>query len=158
MAALALAAGAATSLTAGSRGGVSDWPVYGGNAAQQRYSSLTQIDRTNVRALAVAWTFDTGETGGFQVSPIVVDGVLYATTPSHKTIALDAATGALKWRFDPGVEGRGPNRGVTFWRRGSDARIFAAVEQSLYDADVDGMSPRQALAFLAELQARLKRD
>lgn len=130
------------------------WAVYGGNAAQQRYSSLTQIDRTNVRTLAVAWTFDTGETGGFQVSPIVVDGVLYATTPSHKTIALEAATGALKWRFDPGVEGRGPNRGVTFWRRGSDARIFAAVEQSLYALDAATGKPVEAFGTKGAIDLR----
>lgn len=111
------------------------WAVYGGNAAQQRYSALTQIDRTNVTRLAIAWTYDTGETGGFQVSPIVVDGVLYANTPSHKAIALDAATGVLKWKFDPGVDGRGPNRGVTYWRSGNEARVFAAVEQSLYALD-----------------------
>lgn len=130
------------------------WAIYGGNAAQQRYSSLTQIDRTNVRTLKVAWTFDTGETGGFQVSPIVVDGVLYATTPTHKTIALDAATGALKWKFDPGVEGRGPNRGVTFWRRGNDVRIFAAVEQSLYALDAATGKPIAAFGTNGALDLR----
>ena len=69
------------------------WPAYGGSPEGSRYSSLAQINRENVKALAVAWTYDTGETGGFQVHPIVVNGVLYANTPRHRVIALDAATG-----------------------------------------------------------------
>jgi glucose dehydrogenase len=57
------------------------WPVYGGQLAQDHYSSLAQINRFNVKDLQVAWTFDTGETGGFQSSPIIVEGVLYSYTP-----------------------------------------------------------------------------
>ena len=70
-----------------------DWPVYGGTAENNHFSSLQQINRSNVRQLAVAWTFDTGESGGLQTSPIVVDGVLYGLTPSQKVFALNAATG-----------------------------------------------------------------
>src|SRR5579883_3149069 len=72
-----------------------DWPVYGGQPAGDHYSRLTQIHRGNVATLRVAWTYDTGETGGLQTSPIIVDGVLYGCTPSQKIIALDAATGRL---------------------------------------------------------------
>ena len=82
---------------------------------------LAQINRTNVRQLEVAWTYDSGETGGLQTNPIVVDDVLFTTTPKHRVVALDAATGAVRWTFDSGIEGRGPNRGVTYWSSGDDA-------------------------------------
>src|SRR5512147_947675 len=65
------------------------WSAYGGGPEQLRYSSLRQIDRHNVSRLQVAWSFDTKEAGGLQTQPIVMDGVLYAYTPSHKAIAID---------------------------------------------------------------------
>ncbi len=112
-----------------------EWRAYGGSPANDRFSALTQINRANVRQLEVAWTFDTAESGGFQVNPIVVDGIMYSTTPRHRAIALEAATGTLKWTFDAGIESRGPNRGVTYWRNGDDHRVFVAVDQFLYALD-----------------------
>ena len=71
-----------------------DWPAYGGTARTSDTRDLRQIDRTNVRRLEVAWTFDAADgAGGLQTQPIIVDGVLYANTPKHRVIALDAATG-----------------------------------------------------------------
>jgi quinoprotein glucose dehydrogenase len=108
------------------------WSSYGGGPEQIRYSSLTQINRSNVRQLEVAWTYDSRETGGLQTNPIVVDGVLFTTTPKHRVVALDAATGAVRWTFDSGIEGRGPNRGVTYWSSGDDARIFTGQGAFVY--------------------------
>jgi quinoprotein glucose dehydrogenase len=125
---------AAATLSGAAREG-RDWPAYGGGAAQIRYSSLTQINRSNVGRLAVAWTYDCGETGGLQTNPIVVDGVLFTTTPKHRVVALDAGTGAVKWTFDSGIEGRGPNRGVSYWADGDEARIFTGQGQFLYALD-----------------------
>lgn len=113
----------------------SDWTAYGGGPEQTRYSRLAQINKSNVRDLVIAWSFDCEEEGGLQTNPIVVDGVLYTTTPKHKVIALDAATGVLRWRFDPKIEGRGPNRGVTYWANGSERRVFAASEHFVYALD-----------------------
>ena len=71
-----------------------EWPSYGGGPDGIRYSSLTQINRANVSQLQVAWTYDCGEgPGGTQTQPLVAGGVLYAVTPQHKIVALDAATG-----------------------------------------------------------------
>jgi glucose dehydrogenase len=112
-----------------------EWPAYGGGPASIRYSPLAQIHRGNVRDLQVAWTYDSGEAGGLQTNPIVVDGVLYAVTPRHHVVALDAATGALRWTFDSGIPGSGPNRGVTYWAEGGDRRIFVAQDQYLYALD-----------------------
>ena len=78
-----------------------EWSAYGGGPDQIRYSPLKQINTTNVARLAVAWTYDTGETGGLQTQPLVVDGVLYGYTPTHKTFALRAATGRSSGRLIP---------------------------------------------------------
>ncbi len=115
-----------------------DWPAYGGTVEQTRYSTLRQINARNVAQLEVAWTYDTGETGGLQTQPIVVGGVLYGISPSQKIFALDAATGAALWTFDPRLpapQARGPNRGVTYWSDGSEKRIFAAGGDYLHAID-----------------------
>src|SRR5579885_3353774 len=113
-----------------------DWPAYGGGPEGIRYSALTQINRSNVRQLAVAWTYDTMEEGSAsETQPIVIGGVLYGVTPTHKVIALDAANGTLLWKFDSGMTGRGPNRGVAYWASWSDRRIFAAVRSYVYALD-----------------------
>src|SRR5580693_6347755 len=76
--------------------GQQDWPAYGGHDGTH-YSSLSQINRDNVKNLTVAWKYDTGEKGGIEANPIVVGTVLYATTPGRSVVALDAATGKLLW-------------------------------------------------------------
>jgi len=114
---------------------VAEWPAYGGGPLSIRYSTLDQIDRGNVSRLVKAWTYDTGEEGGLQTNPIVVEGVLYTTTPKHRVIALDAATGTLRWAFDSTIKGTGPNRGVTYWSSGDEARIFTAQDHYVYALD-----------------------
>src|SRR2546430_543821 len=80
-----------------------EWPSYGGGPDGIRYSPLTQINRSNVSQLQVAWTYDSDEgPGGTQCQPLVVGGVLYAVTPQHNIVALDAATGKQIWKFESG--------------------------------------------------------
>jgi len=112
-----------------------DWPIYGGTPENNHYSTLSQINRENVKQLQVAWSFDTGESGGLQTSPIIVGGVLYAYTPSQKVIALNAATGMLLWKFDPAVHGWQPARGLAYWSDGKEKRILAGVMNSVYALD-----------------------
>jgi quinoprotein glucose dehydrogenase len=119
--------------------------IYAGGADSLRYSGLSQITRDNVKQLRVAWRFDTGDAypgSEMQCNPIVIDGVLYATTPKVNVVALDAATGTLRWRFDPHegrkVLGKMRNRGLTYWAAddtGKEARLFVAVRQFLYALD-----------------------
>jgi quinoprotein glucose dehydrogenase len=120
-----------------------DWRVTGGEPGNSRYSPLDQIDRENVARLRVAWTYHTGDLapdahGEIQATPIVVDGVLYTTTPALAVIALRADSGTLLWRFDPFATGRRElhvNRGVVYWARGKDRRILFTAGRRLYSLD-----------------------
>ena len=119
-----------------------EFPGYGGGPEQIRYSRLKQIDRSNVDRLQVAWTFDPGEgPGGTQSQPIVSNGVVYAVTAKHNVAALDAATGKQIWKFEPGIEGRGPNRGLALWTSGGERRIFAAARHWVYALDAGSGKP-----------------
>ena len=108
---------------------------YGGGPFGTRYSSLHQIDRSNVAKLRVAWTWDP------QTQPVVVDGIVYGVTPKHHIIALDGATGKLLWRFDSGLAARGPNRGVAYWADGNDKRVFAGIHHFVYALDASTGKP-----------------
>ncbi len=112
-----------------------DWPTIGGTSGNSHYSSLKQINRTNVAKLQLAWKFDTGEPGGLETTPIVIDGVLYAITPKQKIIALEASTGKLLWKFDSGINGTGPDRGLTYWTDGKEKRVLAGVMNFVYALD-----------------------
>lgn len=120
-----------------------DWPTYGGNDAGNRYSPLDQINTQTVKDLQLAWTYDTEENKSaergmdIQCQPIVIDGVLYGTTPGMKLFAIDAATGKQHWKFNPFADSTykprfHPLRGVTYWADGADKRILYAVGPFLY--------------------------
>ncbi len=133
--------------TANHRRPQQDWPAYGGGPLQTHYSPLTQINRSNVRQLKLAWTYDTGEPGGaglqrsLETSPIIVDGVLYGDTPSQKVFALNAATGKLLWKFDSGIHGSQPDRGLAYWASGKDRRILAGIMNFVYALNAETGKP-----------------
>jgi quinoprotein glucose dehydrogenase len=137
VAVLVLAAGVPeANLPASNLNAQEDWSAYGGSSGQIRYSRLKQINRSNVSRLRVVWTYDTNDgPNASETQPIVVHGTLYGVTPTHKIIAINAATGQVLWRFDYGIEGRGPNRGVGYWSRGSEERIFGAVRSFVFALD-----------------------
>lgn len=125
-----------------------DWPHYGGGPDQTRYSPLTQITPANVGTLKVAWTYDTGEAfkgSEMQCQPVVAHGVLYATSPKLRVFALDAATGALKWSFNPNPDAKNPSRtrirGLMYWERGNDRRIYFGARHWFYALDANTGKP-----------------
>ncbi len=119
-----------------------DWPAYGGDPAGTRYSPLTQINRSNVGRLQVAWQFDPGEgppNGRFQAQPIVVNGILYSVTPDSSVVALDGATGELKWSWN--ARERTSVRGLTYWTDGKGQRLLAAFGRYIYAVDAVSGKP-----------------
>jgi len=76
-----------------------NWLMYRGNYEGWGYSPLAQINTGNVKDLKPAWAFSTSVGEGHQSPPIVNDGVMFITTPQNQIVALDAATGDVKWRF-----------------------------------------------------------
>jgi quinoprotein glucose dehydrogenase len=105
------------------------WGSYGGDPGGNRHSPLTQIDRDNVGRLKIAWTYRTGELGAdfarsdsltFEATPILVRDSLYLSTATNIVIALDPATGAQRWRYDPRIDrtrrySEATSRGVSSW-------------------------------------------
>lgn len=127
-----------------------DWSHYGGPADGSRYSSLAQITIENVSKLEIAWTYKTGDataSSQIQCQPIVVNGLLYGSTPKLNVFALNAETGEEVWRFDPfevlGGENSwaGTNRGVSYWEDGEDKRILFGAGNWLMAVDAETGEP-----------------
>jgi quinoprotein glucose dehydrogenase len=113
-----------------------DWAISGSDAANTRYSPLKEITRDNVSRLEVAWQYDPGgdARGGLQTTPLVIDGVVYAETADGRLIALDGATGTLKWSWSSDTHGQAC-RGITYWTDGRDRRILAGFGRYVYAID-----------------------
>src|SRR5204863_2398528 len=142
-AALAVAASIAARSRPDTAAAEQDWPFYGGDQGGTKYSPVADINRDSVARLAPAWEWSTGEKplsdfgtrpGAFEVTPLMIDNVLYFTTPYNRVVALNADTGAQMWAFDPKTyeDGQPPNgtgyvhRGVAAWRDSQNGgpRIF----------------------------------
>src|SRR5436853_256721 len=76
-----------------------NWLTYSGDYAGRRFSTLDQINAANVHSLVVKWVYQTGATGKFETTPLVVDGILYGTGPDNRVFALDAHTGRPIWLY-----------------------------------------------------------
>lgn len=146
-----------SSCTSNQNDSYKNWNVYGGTKDALHYSSLTEIDTNNVNQLKVAWAYHTGDAdtsvhSQIECNPIIIDSIMYATSPKLKLLALDAATGKPKWIFDPVVslatdsvtssqlEAVFSNacRGVTYWAdRKNDKRIFYSVGYYLVCVDAN---------------------
>jgi len=121
----------------------SEWSSYLGGPDRNHYSSLDQINQENVSQLEVAWTYHSKDHRGdnrseIQANPIIVNGVLYSTTPGIKAIALNAATGEEIWSYDPfiGIDSlnrpQTRHRGVVYWEDGPDRRILYTAGKYLH--------------------------
>jgi len=142
--------------------GSSDWGYYGGDALAQHFSSLDQINRSNVAHLAPAWTYRTGELGAgfasagkltFEATPVLAFGLLYLETATNVVIALDPESGRERWRFDPHIDrtrryAEASARGVSVWAASASAggacrrRVFTGtLDARLLALDADSGQP-----------------
>jgi quinoprotein glucose dehydrogenase len=150
-----------------------EWRVYLGDQASSHYSTLDQINKENVAHLQAAWIYHTGdlpegEYGEIQCNPLIVNGVLYGSSPRTKIFALDAGTGAELWQFDPFADRpeeantQGRHRGVTYWQdeAGKDKRILFTAGAYLFA--VDAMTGKLITSFgnggKVQLNAGLDRE
>ncbi len=135
------------------------WPAYAGDPGGTHYSPLADINRANVSRLAVAWTWKPGEgplkeygtqPGNFQNTPLMIDNVLYLSTPYNRVVAIEARSGRELWRYDPEPfkDGQPPNgtgfvhRGVAAWREaGGNLRIFINSRYRLISIDAESGKP-----------------
>jgi quinoprotein glucose dehydrogenase len=155
-----------------------EWRHWGGDAAQTKYSTASEITPANVRDLDLAWTWRTIDRpmpeydlrpGAFQNTPLMIDGTVFVSTSFHRVVALDAETGAQQWMFDPRTYEEGPpliftglnSRGVAYWR-GDDGetRVFIAGRQRLFAVDARTGKPDMAFGTggAAPLNADLGRE
>ncbi len=129
-----------------------DWATTSGDPGGSRYSPLKQINRGNVARLKVAWTYHTGDLSdgktwttrsAFEATPLVIDGVMYVTTPFSRLIALDPETGKELWAFDPKLDRVRPynlfiNRGAAYWTDGKKKRILlGTLDGRLFSIDAN---------------------
>ena len=117
-----------------------DWIVHGHAYDNHRFSSLAQINRETVPSLVPAWIYQTGISASFQATPLVADGVMYLTTPFNHVVALDAASGTVRWRYEHEMKAQklccGPaNRGAGLgygkvYMAAADGRLLAFDQQT----------------------------
>lgn len=153
---LLLAAACSRPDTTPTMGAGRDWRTYLGDPGSTHYSTLDQITTANVGQLQVAWTFDAAGTpvegdassiakGDYQTNNLIVEGVLYTATPARQVIAIDAATGKERWRFDPRSEREDAagnrQRGLAYWEDGEDRRLFTSAGTWLYAIDARTGAP-----------------
>lgn len=127
------------------------WGAYHGGPENLHYSTLGQITPSNVSKLRVAWTLDTGdafEGSEIQCNPLVLNGVIYASSPKLRVMAIDGATGKELWSFDPyagaAVRNKQRNRGLMHWTNGKQSRLYVAARYKLYSLDLKTGKPDAA--------------
>jgi quinoprotein glucose dehydrogenase len=116
------------------------WAVYKADAESSSASPLTDINRENVKNLEIAWTFYPNDERSktrlmnSECNPIIIDGVMYASSARHRLYAIDASSGRQLWSYDPfnGGEGGGVYRGVAYWENGDDKRILYTAGDNLF--------------------------
>lgn len=126
-------------------GASGDWPVYLGDKASTHFSNLRQIGKKNVGKLEAAWTYSCGDArkdnrSQIQCNPLIIEGVLYGSSPQLKVFALNAGSGKELWRYDPFASGKenaslGVNRGLVYWSDKHEKRILFCAGHYLYALD-----------------------
>ena len=141
-----------------------NWPIYLGDNQNSHYSPLNQIDKSNVNQLKVAWEYKTGDADAkgnsqIQCNPIIIDGILFGSTPMLKVFALDAASGKEIWRFDPASVtdfSLHVSRGLVYWEDGDDKRIFFTAGPYLFALNAETGYPIQTFGIFGRASLKSK--
>lgn len=130
-----------------------EWPVYGGDKGNRKYSPLDQINKDNVKNLKPVWQWESADTDArkanpkladgrmapfqFESTPLMINGILYESTSYCQVAAINAKTGEQLWAYDPKSWEMGRptnlgfvNRGVTYWTDGKEERVFIGTGDS----------------------------
>jgi len=139
------------------------WRDYGGTAASAQYSSLREVNRSNVAKLKVAWSYPTGDDGKYFFSPTVVDGVMFVLARNNSIVALDAATGKEVWTHNPSPAATIiTSRGINYWesKDRSERRLLYCANHSLVaiDARTGKSIPTFGVTGHVDLKQGLDRD
>jgi quinoprotein glucose dehydrogenase len=141
----------------------SAWRDYGGASDSAQYSSLKQINRSNVNRLEIAWKYPTGDGKKYSFNPIVVDGVMYVLARNNSIAAIDAATGKELWIYTPDPPATIiTNRGINYWesKDRTDRRLLFAANHMLQAIDARNGKPIRSFGTegRVDLKAGLGRD
>lgn len=150
-----------------------EWPAYGATNAAAKYSPLDGIHRGNLGKLRMAWEWESPDAGildahpelkpgEFQVTPIMIDGVLYVSTAMSQVAAIDAASGKTLWVYDPGTWRSGRttskgflHRGVAYWSEGDDRRVLIGTgDARLIALDARNGQPVRSFGLDGEIDLR----
>jgi quinoprotein glucose dehydrogenase len=139
------------------------WKVYGGGPDSAQYSKLTQIDRSNVSQLEMAWSYSTGDHNKYSFNPVVADNVAYVLAKNNSIVAVDATSGKEIWVHSPEGAARAmTNRGIDYWesKDRSERRLFYAANQILraIDAHTGKLIPTFGSNGGIDLRVGLGRD
>lgn len=131
------------------------WESYLGGPDRNHYTTLSQIGPENIDRLKVAWTYEAPDYGQMQMNPIVVDSILYAVTAALRLVAINAATGKELWRFGDSLQAwHSTSRGVSYWAKGDDRRIFYTRGPELYALDALGGIPVETFGVGGKIDLR----
>lgn len=136
-----------------------DWPVYLGSPALNIFSTIDQIDTSNVQNLRPVWTYRSGDPGEMECNTIIIDGKLFGVTATKEVFALDGTNGKELWRFSPSLEKNIlRSRGVSYWREGEDERVFTSYREWLYALDASTGEPIQAFGDSGRVSLKMGLD
>ena len=132
-------------LSAGCKDKNRNWSIYKADNESTSYSDIDQINKDNVHQLKFAWKFSPGDAmkgarfGSSECNPIIINGVMYASSARHRIYAINAENGKQIWSFDSfeGGDGGGVCRGVTYWEDGNDKRILFTAGDNLFAVNAE---------------------
>jgi quinoprotein glucose dehydrogenase len=157
-------AGCSSSKLSSQRYSANNWEQYAGDNSKSRYSTLAQVNTGNVASLKQTWVYRSGDFSSnlkttIECNPVIMDGVLYGSTPTLNLVALNAETGRQIWRFDPlspallkelrekeGIDIKPGswnevNRGLIYWKKGEQKRIYFSAGIYLFALNADTGQP-----------------